>query len=75
MELGEFLSRNGLSLREFARRCGRSASSIKRVRDDEVVPNRSTLEAIYRETGGQVAPADLIGVGDNKRLPSKRRVG
>jgi len=60
MKLSEFLDANGLSLREFARRCGTSASSILRARDGLAVPSRRILTAIYRETAGQVGPADLI---------------
>lgn len=62
MTLGDYLDRHGLSLRAFAKACGASASSIHRVRNGEVIPNRRLLEAIYRETGGLVTPADLIGV-------------
>ncbi len=62
MTLSDYLDRNRLSLRAFARACGVSASSVHRVRNGEVIPNRRLLEAIYRETGGQVTPADLIGV-------------
>lgn len=62
MTLGDYLERHQLSLRAFARACGVSASSIHRVRNGKVIPNRRLLEAIYRETGGQVTPADLIGV-------------
>ena len=62
MTLGDYLKEHGLSLRAFAKACGVSASSIHRVRNGEVIPNRKLLEAIYRETDGKVGPADLIGV-------------
>lgn len=63
MKLAEFLAANHLSLREFARRCGTSASSILRARDGLAVPSRRILNAIHRETAGQVGPADLITTG------------
>lgn len=56
MKLAEFLAANDLSLREFARRCGTSASSILRARDGQAVPSRRILNAIHRETAGQVGP-------------------
>ena len=62
MTLEDYLEEHGLSLRAFAKACGVSPSSIHRVRNGEVIPNRKLLEAIYRETGGKVTPADLIGV-------------
>ncbi|MBL9049219.1 MAG: hypothetical protein JNK19_03810 [Tabrizicola sp.] len=64
MKLAEFLATNHLSLREFARRCGTSASSILRARDGLAVPSRRILNAIHRETAGQVGPADLILAGE-----------
>ena len=65
MRLGDFLDENGLTLRAFAKTCGVSASSIHRVRNGEVIPNRRLLDAIYQATNGQVTPADLIGVSDD----------
>jgi len=63
MKLSEFLDANSIGIREFARRCGTSASSILRARDGLAVPSRRILTAIYRETAGQVGPADLITTG------------
>lgn len=65
MTLGEFLDERGLSLRSFAKACGVSASSIHRVRNGQVFPNRRLLEAIHRETQGLVTPNDLA---DLRRL-------
>ncbi len=59
MTLGDFLEERGLSLRAFAKACGVSASSIHRVRNGQVFPNRRLLEAIHRETDGLVTPNDL----------------
>lgn len=78
MRLGDFLDEHGLTLRAFAKTCGVSASSIHRVRNGQVIPNRRLLDAIYQATNGQVTPADLIGVsedldGDQPREPSVDR--
>lgn len=62
MTLGEYLDRNGLSLRAFARKCGVSASTIHRVRNGSVTPNRRLMTTIHRETGGLVSPLDLINI-------------
>ncbi len=75
MGLSDFLDRHNLSLRVFAKACGVSASSIHRVRNGQVIPNRRLLEAIYRETGGQVTPADLIGVGKSLGRDEARTKG
>lgn len=62
MRLRDYLEQNGLSLRTFAKRCGVSASTIHRVRNGKVTPNRRLMVTIVRETDGQVEPADLIGI-------------
>jgi len=63
MLLSRFLELNSMSLRELARRCGTSASTLVRVRDQSVVPSRRVLEAICRETGGAVTVGELIQIG------------
>lgn len=73
MNLEDYLDRHGLSLRVFAKTCGVSASTIHRVRNGDVIPNRRLIEAIYRETGGKVTPADLIGIRE-ETSPLKRDV-
>lgn len=62
MILSRFLELNSMSLRELARRCGTSASTMVRVRDQTVVPSRRVLEAICRETGGAVTVGELIQI-------------
>ena len=69
MTLGDYLEQHGLSLRVFAKTCGVSASTIHRVRNGDVIPNRRLIEAIYRETGGKVSPADLIGISEATSPP------
>ena len=75
MKLAEFLAANNLSLREFARLCGTSASSILRARDGQAVPSRRILNAIHRETAGQVGPADLIIAGEPDHTDEDGEVG
>ena len=74
MRLGDFLDEHGLTLRAFAKTCGVSASSIHRVRNGEVIPNRRLLAAIYEATGGQVTPSDIIGIGDGPDPESPKKL-
>lgn len=60
MDLKTFLSVNGVSVRAFARKCGTSASSIVRIRDQTVIPSRRIMEAIHAASDGLVCPADLV---------------
>lgn len=60
VHLSRSLEVQGISLRELARRCGTSASTMMRVRDRTVVPSRRVLDAIHRETAGAVSVAELI---------------
>jgi hypothetical protein len=70
MQLSRFLELNSMSLRELARRCGTSASTMVRVRDQSVVPSRRVLEAICRETGGAVTVGELIQIGGSASVVS-----
>lgn len=60
MTLKEYLDRNELSLRAFAKRCGVSAPTILRVRDGLHMPSRKTLQAIVDATDGAVRIQELI---------------
>jgi transcriptional regulator with XRE-family HTH domain len=60
MRLDQYLKENGLSLAEFARRCGVTTPTIMRVRNGSVVPHRSTMDAIYRASDGLVRAVDLV---------------
>lgn len=62
MLLAQYLAVNGLTLREFARRCCTSASTMLRVRDGIVLPSRRVLLAIHRETEGAVSIAEMINL-------------
>ena len=60
MNLKAYLDDNTIGVRAFARRCGLSAATIKRVRDSEVVPSRSTMRKIVEATDGQVTVHDIM---------------
>ena len=62
MKLSEYLQINGLSLAEFARLCRTSTSTIMRARDQEVVPSKRVLDAIWKASDGQVCPNDIIDI-------------
>jgi DNA-binding transcriptional regulator YdaS (Cro superfamily) len=60
MKLKTYLTSEGIGVRAFARTCGVSAATIKRVRDSEVVPSRTTMTKIVTATGGLVTVHDLM---------------
>lgn len=60
MDLKTYLATEAIGVRAFARQCGVSAATIKRVRDSEVVPSRSTMNKIVSVTGGQVTVHDMM---------------
>jgi DNA-binding transcriptional regulator YdaS (Cro superfamily) len=62
MNLKTYLTKEAIGVRAFARMCGVSAATIKRVRDSEVVPSRSTMTKIVSATGGQVTVHDMMSV-------------
>lgn len=60
MKLNDFLARDGITKSEFAIRIGTTTATVSRISDGIVVPRRGLLEAIHRETGGEVTPNDLV---------------
>lgn len=62
MKLAQYLTENGLTLNEFARTCGTSASTILRIKDGEVAPSKRVARALWEATNGQVTPNDLYGL-------------
>ena len=63
MRLDEYLERQGLSLRSFAKLAGVSVATVLRARDGSVISSRRTLTAIVEATGGAVGVSDLIQIG------------
>ena len=62
MRLAQYLSENGLTLNQFAKTCGTSASTILRIKDGEVAPSKRVARALWGATNGQVTPNDLYGL-------------
>ncbi len=62
MKLAQYLTYNGLTLNEFAKTCGTSASTILRIKDGEVAPSKRVARALWNATGGHVTPNDLYGL-------------
>lgn len=60
MTLHDFLITSKISVRELARRCSTSASTIVRLRDFKTIPSRRVIDAVHRETGGQVGIDEMI---------------
>lgn len=61
MKLSDWLSSNGVSRVDFARRAGLSPSAVTQLcNNDGAWLSRETAEAIFRETKGAVTPNDFI---------------
>ena len=60
MTLRKWLSDNGMSQAELARRVGVSQSAIARYAAGIRFPRPAIMDAIARETGGEVRPGDLV---------------
>ena len=61
MKLGVYLELHGETFSAFAKRIGRSHTTIGRLVRAETRPDWATLAAIERETGGAVMPNDFRG--------------
>ncbi len=60
MQLQAYLSTNDISLSEFARRVGaKNARTVQRYTKHGRMPSRRMMEAIVRETNGEVQPNDF----------------
>lgn len=60
MTLRKWLSQNGCSQADLARRVGVSQSAIARYAAGTRFPRPAIMDAIARETGGEVQPGDLV---------------
>lgn len=59
MKLLDYLSREGLSHSEFAKRIDRSVSTVSRLARELTFPDWPTMTAIEKATGGDVTPNDF----------------
>lgn len=60
MKLEDYLTSKSLTLAKFSERCGVSAPTIYRIKNQQVVPSKSTMVAILEATDGLVTPNDLV---------------
>jgi len=71
MKLAEWLSRNGISRVEFARRIGVTPGAITQMcNSDHAWLSRDTAELITRETRGAVTPNDFLPLSAQEALMS-----
>ena len=59
MKLTEWLEREGIGRRDFASRIHVTPMALGRYERCERIPEKETMAAIFRETGGAVAPNDF----------------
>lgn len=69
MTLDQWLAENRLTEAEFAPRIGVTQSTVNRIRKGQM-PSRDTIEAIFRETSGEVTANDLAGLTTNESAAS-----
>jgi transcriptional regulator with XRE-family HTH domain len=62
MKLNAFLAANHMTMASFASAVGTTTATISRIADGLVMPRKSLLVRIHRETGGLVTPNDLAGL-------------
>lgn len=60
MKLSDWLTRENVTLDEFGRRIGRTASTVSRIARGKHQPDWETMKAIARETAGAVEPNDFF---------------
>lgn len=60
MDLDEYLWRNKLNAKEFARQCGLSQATILFVKKKRVIPRLDTAMKILQHTNGQVTFEDML---------------
>lgn len=58
MTLNQYLVVEDISSREFAKRLSVSISAVRKWRQDQRMPKRSTVKKIFRITRGKVHPFD-----------------
>jgi transcriptional regulator with XRE-family HTH domain len=62
MTLDAWITETGTPDNEFARRLGVSRVTLFRLKTGRRIPDRETMEAIHRETGGRVTPNDFFNI-------------
>ena len=64
MKLIEWRKAEGLTQAQAAERFGVTVSAVNRYEHGRV-PRAALVHVIYRETGGKVTPADLLGIEES----------
>ena len=74
MKLEDYLTTNSLTLAQFSDQCGVSAPTIYRIKNQQVVPTKTTMVAILEATDGLVTPNDLVDLHGRESLNNKKDV-
>ena len=74
MKLEDYLTTNALTLTKFSEQCGVSAPTIYRIKNQQVVPTKSTMVAILEATGGLVTPNDLVDLHGRESLNNNKEI-
>ena len=70
MKLGDYLDKNGVTVRDFAERLGMSPEAVRLYVAGRRVPRQEAMEKIIQATGGKVEPNDFFTNAD----PAERLV-
>lgn len=70
MKLAEYLSEKSISDAAFAEAIGAHPSTIWRLKNDKTRPDWNTVEAITRETQGEVTANDFVPASPSDRSAS-----
>ena len=62
MQLGEYLRKNNISPQDFAPTIGVKWPAVYRYISGARVPAKSTMQEIFKATGGLVTPNDILGI-------------
>ncbi len=62
MKLQDWLAQEGIEVRDFAPRIGRTPEAVRRYVSGERIPDRETMPLIASETAGAVMPNDFFPV-------------
>ncbi len=62
MTLGEWLEREKIEMRDFARRIDRTPEAVRRYVVGDRIPDKGTMPLIVAATAGEVAPNDFFGI-------------
>ncbi|RSV11644.1 hypothetical protein CA235_18410 [Sphingomonas sp. ABOLF] len=62
MVLESWLEREGVDVRVFAQRIGRSPEAVRRYITGDRIPDKGTMPLIVEQTRGEVTPNDFFGI-------------